>query len=192
MTQDHLEEDKKSACKWAYELLHQRTDWCVLDTETTNLDGIAVEISAIAPDGTVLFDSLINPDGAPIHAKARAAHKITDEELASAPKLPAIWPQLIEARSPYKTIITYNAVFDKNILTRHAQRYKLPVLAHTWECAMVAYASFYGDWSDWHESYRWQPLNGGHRALGDAQAALKRIHEMASYHVEEEEEEVRS
>lgn len=185
MTQDHLEEDRKAACKWAYNLLHQRTDWCVLDTETTSLDGIAVEIAAIAPDGTILFNSLVNPSGEPIHPKARAAHKITDEELASAPFLPEVWAQLQEALAPYKTIITYNAVFDQSILRRHAQRYKLPVLTHSWECAMERYAEYYGDWNDWHESYRWQPLNGGHRALADAQAALKRIHEMASYHVPE-------
>lgn len=50
---------------------------------------------------------------------------------------------------------------------------------------MERYAEYYGDWNDYHESYRWQPLNGGHRALGDAQAALKRLHKMASYHVPE-------
>ncbi|GAB2768695.1 hypothetical protein GCM10027072_79560 [Streptomyces bullii] len=33
--------------------------------------------------------------------------------------------------------------------------------------AMEQYAAFYGAWHHYFGSYTWQPLNGGHRALGD-------------------------
>lgn len=42
------------------------------------------------------------------------------------------------------------------------------------------YAEFCGEWSDYHNSYRWQPLYGGnHRALGDAIAALDLLKDIA-------------
>jgi len=35
--------------------------------------------------------------------------------------------------------------------------------------------------SDYHGDYAWIPLAGIHRAIGDAQAALERVREMAVY-----------
>jgi hypothetical protein len=67
-----------------------------------------------------------------------------------------------------------------------------------WHCLMTLYAAYVGDWSDYWESYRWQPLNGGHRALEDCQAALGVLREMAASQEDEpsperirEEEEVK-
>lgn len=51
--------------------------------------------------------------------------------------------------------------------------------AARWECAMVEYAAWWGDWDDYHGSYTWQRLNGGHRALGDCLAVAERLVEMA-------------
>ncbi|GGZ39657.1 hypothetical protein [Streptomyces bluensis] len=52
----------------------------------------------------------------------------------------------------------------------------------TWEeCAMEQYAAFYGDWHDYFGSYTWQKLGGGHRALGDTRAVIRRLEEMAAY-----------
>ncbi|MGW4078482.1 hypothetical protein ACWELB_34240 [Streptomyces asiaticus] len=60
--------------------------------------------------------------------------------------------------------------------------------AHAWldaqvreECAMAQYAAFYGDWHDFFGSYTWQKLGGGHRALGDTHAVIRRLEEMAAY-----------
>ncbi|KAB7833563.1 3'-5' exonuclease [Streptomyces mobaraensis] len=40
------------------------------------------------------------------------------------------------------------------------------------EDVMIPYSRWYGDWSDYHGDYRWQPLGGGHRAAGDCRAVL--------------------
>lgn len=173
-----LEQDRRDVCAWAYHLL-QRTDWALIDTETTSLDGVVCEIGLINPDGSVLFESLVNPE-CPVSKFARLVHKISDEELAAAPTLPQLWPQLQEALHDRPLLIAYNAAFDRARLTQSARRYQLQELTQEWECAMEAYAAFCGNWSDHHGSYTWVPLQGSHRAIGDALAALACLREMAA------------
>lgn len=48
-----------------------------------------------------------------------------------------------------------------------------------WECLMEVYAVVAGEWSDYFRSYKWQPLGGGHRAMGDCRAALDLLLRMA-------------
>lgn len=48
-----------------------------------------------------------------------------------------------------------------------------------WQCLMEEYAVYYGEWSRYWRSYKWQPLGGGHRALGDALAALRLLRYIA-------------
>lgn len=177
--QMRIERDHIKASNWARDLL-ARVDWCILDTETTNLTGVVVDLAIIAPDGTTLFDSLINPDGAKMSEIARSIHGLTDEQLDAAPCLVDVWPSILAALAG-KTIITYNAAFDQARLEQSARRYNLEVNM-TWECAMEAYAEWYGDWSEYHHSYTWQRLAGGdHSALGDCLACLERIKEMARF-----------
>lgn len=46
----------------------------------------------------------------------------------------------------------------------------------------MPYSDWYGDWNDYFGNYQWQPLGGGHRALGDVRAVLDRLREMAKGH----------
>ena len=172
-----MEEDRRAACAWASHLL-SRSDWALIDTETTALDGVVCEIGVIAGDGTVLFESLVNPES-PVSLEARAIHGLTDEELKASPRLPEIWPRLQEVLRDRTTLVAYNAAFDRERLAQHAHRYGLEELTREWVCAMEAYAAYCGNWSDSHGSYTWIPLHGNHRAVGDAQAALARLREMA-------------
>lgn len=181
-----LYSDRKDAIEWAQAML-ARTDWALIDTETTALDGVAVEIAAIAPDGTVLFHSLVKPAaGYSMTAGARQVHGISDEELAVAPELAEIWSNLQTALAG-RELLAYNADFDCGILQRSARSAKLAELPGQWACVMNMYAAFYGDWSDYWGSYRWQQLPGaGHRALGDARAALDLMCSMAAADLEDE------
>lgn len=172
-----LDEDHQDAIRSARELL-SRSDVAVIDTETTNLDGVAIEVAVVDLAGTTLFHSLINPE-CPVSPGARAVHGISDLKLAEAPTLPEVWPRLVAALDGKKLLLAYNADFDEGILSYSARRYNLPELAQKWRCLMRLYAVFVGEWSDYHKSYRWQPLNGGHRALGDALAALDLLKDMA-------------
>lgn len=174
------EADRKAACKWAHDLM-QRKDWAIIDTETSGLRGVVLEIAIIAPDGSELFNSLIHPDGERIEEGARAVHKISDADLERAPKLAEIWPQVQAALEGRTTIVAYNAQFDHSRILQSARRYELPQLSQKWECAMERYAEYVGEWNNYYQSYKRQRLPGaGHRAIEDARAALEVIQKMAT------------
>ena len=178
-----MEEDRRAACVWASHLL-RRLDWALIDTETTALDGVVCEIGVIAGDGTVLFESLVNPES-PVSPEARAIHGITDEELKASPPLTEVWPRLQEALRDRTTLVAYNAAFDRERLAQSARRSHLEELTQEWACAMEAYAAYCGNWSEYHGNYTWIPLHGSHRAVGDARAALERVREMAAVYERE-------
>jgi DNA polymerase III epsilon subunit-like protein len=186
--EDMLREDSNESIEWARSLL-ARNDWALIDTETTSLTGVAVEICAVAPDGTVLFHSLVQPDE-PVTSGARAVHRITDEELSQAPTIAEIWPDLLKALEGRTLLLSYNAVFDDAVLSRSARRAGLSELPHKWECVMLAYAAYFGEWSHYWQSYKWRPLPfAGHRAKDDALAALDLMRRMARTRLDETEDE---
>ncbi len=179
--------DYEAAQSWARYLLTQ-TDWVILDTETTGIDGEAeaVQISVISHRGEVLLNTLIRPTK-PIPAEATAINGITDAMVATAPTFPEIAAELYRV-CHQKMVVAYNAAFDNRILVQSANAYGMtpPVsnITHAWDCAMERYAAYYGDWSDYHESYRWQKLPRGpqhqaHEAAGDCLATLDLIKRMA-------------
>jgi DNA polymerase III epsilon subunit-like protein len=182
-----MEEDRRAASAWAFHLLH-RSDWALIDTETTALDGVVCEIGVLAGDGTVLFENLINPES-PVSLQARAIHGITDEELLASPTLAGAWPRLQEVLRDRTILVAYNAAFDRERLEQSARSSQLEALTQEWTCAMEAYAAYCGHWSDFHGSYTWMPLRGSHRAVGDARAALARLQEMAEAYEREYAEE---
>ncbi len=169
--------DRREVCSWAYQLL-RRCDWALIDTETTSLSGVVCEIAAVAGDGSILFHSLVNPER-PVTAAAREVHGISDEELATSPTLAEVWSAFQEALRDRVILVAYNVSFDQARLAQSAACYGLPDLTQQWECVMDAYAAFCGNWSDYYGRYIWIPLEGGHRAVGDALAALERVREMA-------------
>lgn len=184
---DHLE-----MVAWAREVLAD-PGTIILDTETTDLYGQPVEIAVIDISGRILLDTLVQATE-PISEEARAIHGITDEMLLGQPTFPEIYPELCRILEASSRIVIYNADFDFGVLERARRIHKLPhyPVAEFWEgeterpyrwrglnCAMEAYAQYYGSWSHYHNSYRWIPLSGGHRALGDCLACLERVKGMA-------------
>lgn len=171
----------------------------ILDTETTGLDEQAeiVEIAVIDCTGAVLLDTLVRPS-APIPAEVVEIHGITDEMVASAP----VWAdvhgafcQLIEGR----TIVVYNALYDRRVLRQTMRRYGQPIppglesvgADAQIQCAMLAYAEYWGEWDFKRETWRWQKLGTAadqqsveldapaHRARADCMMTLGVIMAMA-------------
>jgi DNA polymerase III epsilon subunit-like protein len=164
----------------------------VLDTETTDLDGYLVQLAVIrACDGAVLLDTLVNPE-APISAGAQRVHGLTEADLKDAPTFAQIADEVLAVLRG-RRVVTYNAAFDRGILDNEVVRlaggWNVRYAYHAarevfrrprWRCAMELYAQFYGDWSERHGDYRWQPLPGGdHTALGDARATRDLLQWMA-------------
>ena len=160
-------------------------DLIIFDTETTGLgptDEI-VEIAAIKVDRTVLLDTLVQPRQ-PIPAAAAAVHWITDEDVRGKPHIEAVLPRI---RGQEKHLASYNLTFDERLVlqslawSEHVGDWYVSLdRSH---CIMELYAQYFGDWSDYHQSYTWQSLGAAmdqcglefegqpHRAMSDARAA---------------------
>lgn len=173
---------------WARDLLN-RTDWVILDTETTGLGGIdqALQIAVLSPEGITLLDTLVQVT-VPIHPKAAAVHGITPAMLASAPTFAQVLVHLRPVVTG-KTVVIYNADYDTRILAQTTLAAKIPsteTLTFDAIDAMAPYSAYIGEWNDYHGNFRWQRLPGGdHTALGDCRATLAIIKQMANT-IEEE------
>lgn len=177
--------DREAASREARKWL-SAADTVILDTETTDLDGYLVQIAIIrAIDGTVLLDTLVNPQH-PISDGAHQIHGLSESDLVNAPVFADIADHLFSILSG-KFVVVYNVNFDRDILTNEYQRLGMTTIKGrfwnrwmVWRCAMRAYAAWVGDWSEYHQNYRWQPLPGGdHSALGDALACRNVLLAMA-------------
>jgi DNA polymerase-3 subunit epsilon len=178
-------DDRAASIRWARAGIRRwrdHRDWVILDTETTGLDATAriVEIAVLAPNGVVLFDSLVRPTR-PIPVEASSIHHVTDTMVARAPAFPALYPAL-ERLLRGRTIAVYNAAYDRRVLDYETRRAGLPPPApEAWTCAMEHYARFAGEWNPRYAGYRWPKLTGGdHSALGDCRATRALVERMAA------------
>lgn len=176
------------ACRWAHEHV-AASDFIVLDTETTDLNGEVIDLAIVDAAGRTLLSSLIKPVGR-ISRAAWAIHGIDHAMLSGAPTFAQIWPQA-SALLAGKSVITYNADFDFRVIAASLSAYRMMTEAARhrqsrgfWHCLMKQYAQHVG-------AYRWQklemalqqqgmPASNTHRALADAQAAHALLTRLAS------------
>jgi DNA polymerase-3 subunit epsilon len=174
--------DRRKSIEWSRALLAAPSQWVVLDTETTGL-GLTdevIQVAVVAPDGSALLDSLVRPASrGDIPAQASAIHHITIEMLIGAPTFAQLAPTL-EAAVAGKRIVAYNAEYDRRLLRQTALLSGGRAPQAPWECAMIAYSRFVGEWDSHKNDYRFQRLpSGDHSAAGDCRATLKLIEQMA-------------
>ncbi len=184
--------DRDRAILWARGLI-AAGDFVILDSETTGLyEAEMVQLAVIDPAGETLLDTLLKPS-IPIEAGALRIHGITEAAVADAPTFADIVP-VLRGVIANRRLVIYNAQFDWSIIRRlmialGEAEIPLPNDLNYPECAMLHYADFYGDWSDYHQSYTYQKLPGGdHSALGDCRATLALIEKMAEARLSHEEE----
>ena len=170
-------------------------DFLVLDSETTGLErGEVVQIAIINNKGETLLDTLVKPAW-DIPAAATMIHGIKTETCNDAPTWMDIAPT-IKTILEGKLLVVYNANYDRKIMHQTAERWGLPKTEwkeiSTWLCAMDAFAEHFGEWNDYHQSYRWQRLSfaakyckvtvaDAHNALGDCKMALGVTKHMLEY-----------
>lgn len=177
--QDWLGYERSRAVKWAQKLMADLGKWVILDTETTGLDDEAeiIQAAVLEPETGASFQALVKPQGS-IPAEATAIHGITDAMVSDALSWPEVHKVLAELLAG-KLVVIYNASFDVTMLEQTSRRYGLEIEVRC-VCAMEWYAIFYGEWSDYYHSFKWQPLPGGdHSALGDCRATFELIKRMA-------------
>lgn len=99
-------------------------EFCVVDLETTGgrAEDLGItEIGAVKVRGGVItgeFNTLVNP-GAPIPAAISLLTGITDADVATAPRLPAVFPSFLEF-SRGCVLVAHNAHYDMGYLTAAA------------------------------------------------------------------------
>lgn len=183
-------EDGDAAAVWAQWALLQ-PNLRIVDTETTDLyDAEVIEVAVIDGQGETLLHRRVRP----VHRIAYDAtevHGLTADLLRDAPDFRVIYPDLRRVLDGGYVVI-YNADFDTPILNRSADLWSLPAFPMQPYCAMLAYAAYYGDWSDYHGNYKWQKLTAAaarfgistreaHGALADARMTLGVLQGMAGY-----------
>ena len=148
-------------------------DAVILDTETTDLYGQVIQVSVIDLTGRVLLSTLVRPT-AEVSPAATVVHGIHDQDLADAPALHVIAPQLLDVTRG-RRLLAYNAPYDRQVLSTdfRAAGVDPAHLAdrHNWVCLMRARALV--------EGRDWVALGGPHHALGDCMATLDVLHGIA-------------
>jgi len=169
--------DKNAASEWAGEIL-KRDDVLIADTETTDLDGEIIELAIINLKGETVINRRFNPIE-PISAGAQAVHGISAEMVANEPRFGDCASEVLPVLANTGLVLIYNAAFDTARLHQTCKLHCADMPKFNTDCIMEWYAQYCGEWSDYHQSYKWQSLGGGHDALGDCLAALACLKEMA-------------
>lgn len=172
-----------------------KSNCLILDTETTGLgdDAEIVEITLIDTTGKVLLNTLVKPRSV-IPESAIAIHGITNEMVADAPSWIKVCSKFYHLISGRKVVI-YNSDYDTRLLEQTNENNWIVgpccVEQPVFECAMLAYAEFYGQKSS-RGGYKWQKLTAAaeqqgvkiegtpHRALSDCLTTLGVIKAMAN------------
>ena len=175
--QSRIEGDKVEASEWSRGIL-KREDVLILDSETTDLHGEIIELAIINLKGEVVFNRRFNPTQ-PVSAGAKAVHGISTEMLANEPRFAECASEVHDLLNKAGEVLIYNAAFDTARLAQTYRLHGVEVPTYKSDCIMEWYAQWCGQWSDYHGNYKWQPLGGGHDALGDCRAALACLQEMA-------------
>ena len=184
-----LDEHKKKArlqsFRWAELIISTPAqNWLILDTETTGLDKDAeiIQIGVTDGAGNVLMDNLLCAPFGKISAAATAVHHITDEMVTDAPTFLERYKELARLVAN-KIVVIYNKAYDLRLIDQSIARFSSypPLVPQRWDCAMLAYSKYVGEWNDHRKDFKWQKLQGGdHSALGDCRATLEVIKKMAA------------
>ena len=176
--------EKNNTIQLAREILAQKQNYLILDTETTGLKekDVIIQMAVIDLNGNVLVDSLVKPlKRKSISREAAAIHGISSKHLQSAPYFADVFYDLIPHLEARKQFLIYNFEFDTRLIrqTFIADGINYPGKMHG-ECIMKEYAKFTGQWNTLTNDYRYQRLPGGnHSAKGDCLATLDLIKMLA-------------
>jgi DNA polymerase III subunit epsilon len=171
--------DRNRAIVWARTVLERPAEYFILDTETTGLDNPEViELAVINLTGEMIVNQRFNPV-TKISPEATDTHGMTNEVLAIRPRWAIVsncLPMIVFPRE----ILSYNYRLDYQAICNTYSLHCMDAPNLRGECVMLWYSQYIGEWDDRRRSYRWQKLTGGdHSALGDCNATLDLIKQMA-------------
>lgn len=177
-----LDKDRAIAALWAKNLLAGNYgDWCILDTETTGLNRPEIiDICITSKYRSPMINTRLRP-ATQIEKGATYIHGLRNEDLADCPSFSDVRDRIQEIVKN-KLVIIYNKTFDTAALFCTAVIHNQPRVTFKSTCAMLQYAAFCNEWSNYWGNYKWQKLPGGnHTAYGDCLAVHNLLEEMAAY-----------
>ena len=174
---------KESKAYWQKLLATDHSRIICLDIETTGVDKTKdeiVQLSLINGNGKVLFNSYIKPTNHAEWPEAEAIHGITPGMVANNPTIMDVLPAINAILANAELIVGYNSdKFDIPFLKNNGVIFPTNV---TTTDVMLEFAPIYGEWNDYHKSYRWQKLTTcakyygyefkAHDSLEDVRATL--------------------
>jgi DNA polymerase III subunit epsilon len=174
--------DRDDAILWARNVLKHKTNYLIMDTETSGLteDDEIIQMAIIDLEKNVLYNTLLKPKlKKSISKDSTSIHGIKKNDLIDAPCFDTAVHKFIEVTKD-KTLIIYNAEFDTRLLKQTCYANRCQKFPLSYWCAMKEYSKFVGEWNEYHQDYKYQKLRGGnHSALGDCLATLQTIEMMA-------------
>lgn len=162
----------------------------VIDTETTGLDPAQDEILQLsiidADTREVIFNELIKPKNHDAWEGAQRVNHISPEDVADKMTIDWYTNEIFGIFRDCTEIIGYNTYFDLGFLKEIGLNppYRCKIID-----VMQDFANLHGEWSDYHQGYKWIKLveaaaaynykwdeAPAHNALGDVYATLY-VHE---------------
>lgn len=151
----------------------------VLDTETTDFDGVVVEVGVVAVDGRELFSSRVNPGPKrPVSEAALRVHGLSAELLKDAPRWQEVAAQLALVLAG-RQVLTFNRTFDAEAIRRSCTEAQLPTdYIHTggWGCLMQAMGPLAGEWNATYQNFNRVSLSRACAWAGVAVSSLPPAH----------------
>lgn len=150
-----------------------------IDLETTGLSPLVdriIEIAAfkVTKEGIILYETLVNPE-IPIPAHTTAIHNITDDMVASSPKLIEVLAEFNQFLGELP-IVAHNAKFDLGFIVMGLQRSKIKLSSALIYCsckmARITHKEIINHKLGTLVKELNIPLLNHHRALDDAYASL--------------------
>lgn len=165
----------------------------VLDTETTGLDPRRDELLQIsvldADTGATVLNTYVRPIWTLEWPQAQNIHGITPEMVADAPTMAELQFTLRAIVEAASEVIGYNTSFDLSFLEPYGIIPDGEVVD-----VMMNFAPVYGEWSEYHDDYKWQSLSicatyfgydwgedKVHDSLADCKATLFCYHKLRSW-----------
>jgi DNA polymerase III subunit epsilon len=141
-------------------------DWLIIDTETTGLHEAAeiIQVGVVDASGRVVMNQLIKPTES-IPPDAVSVHGLDDVALAGAPTWVEVYPEIDKLLNG-RRLLTYNADFDRRMIRQTCLRHgtAVPKVA-SWECVMELMAAYIGEWSNYHNGFKWHGLTAVYSML---------------------------
>lgn len=189
--------------RYSNKLKFQARDWArkflatpgavIIDTESTGFGPGAeiVSLAVVSPTGETLLDTLVKPV-MPIPEEATDVHGITNADVEHAQLWRDVYP-IIGGLLTANPVVSYNAEFEIRMLMQSNKRYELPPIEWaSFDCAMLMYAAFAGQWNAKRNDWKWHKLGAAcaamrvqtinaHDAEADALATLGLLKALAAW-----------